>query len=90
MTTSINYLNWSINKEIRKLDFCGPECHLRESTIFGIPIKFPTQRKKKILKSVQKQRNYALIKNARIVMFKIALGGILYTARGAQPPPPYF
>ena len=29
----INYLNRSINKEIKKLDFCGPERQLRESTI---------------------------------------------------------
>ena len=27
------YLNRSIKNEIRKLDFCGPESHLRESTI---------------------------------------------------------
>ena len=28
-----NYLNRTINNEIRKLDFCGTESHLRESTI---------------------------------------------------------
>ena len=27
------YSNRSINKEIRKLDFCGPESNLRKSTI---------------------------------------------------------
>ena len=44
------------------MDFCGLESHLGEYLIgFGILIKFPSQRKK-IFKSVQKQRNYALIK----------------------------
>ena len=28
-----NYSNRPINNEIRKLDFCDPESHLRESTI---------------------------------------------------------
>ena len=37
---------------------------------FWIPIKFPIQRRKKLFKSVQKQRNYALTKNAKFVMFK--------------------
>ena len=36
---------------------------------FEIPIKFQSQRKK-IFKLVHKQGNYALIKNAKIVMFK--------------------
>ena len=40
---------------------------------FGIPIKF-LSKKKKLLKLIQKQRNYALIKNAKIVMFKTAYG----------------
>ena len=35
---------------------------------FWIPIKFPSQRKKNIEIS---QRNYALIKNAKIIMFKM-------------------
>ena len=78
-----------MNKDIGLL--CSRESlEVKNNIGFGIPIKFPIKRKKKILKSVQKQRNYALIKNARIVMFKIALGGILYTARGAQRPPLIF
>ncbi len=36
---------------------------------FGIPVEFTSQRRKK-LKSVQKQRNYALIKSAKIIMLK--------------------
>ena len=31
----------------------------------GIPIKFPSQRIKKLLKLVEKQRNYALIKKCQ-------------------------
>ena len=58
-------------KEIRKLEFCGPESHLRDNTIsdFESPSNFQVK-EKKLFKSVQKQRNYALIKNAKIVMFK--------------------
>ncbi len=35
---------------------------------FGISVKFPSQRRKKIFKSVQKQRNYAYIKNAKKIV----------------------
>ncbi len=54
------------------LDFCGPECHLRESTTSDLesPSNF-TVKEKILLKSDQKQRNYAFIKSAKIVMFKM-------------------
>ena len=43
-----------------------------ESTISDLESPSNFQVKvKKLLKSVQKQRNYALIKNAKIVMFKM-------------------
>ena len=43
------YSNRSINKEIRKLDFCGPESHLRESTISDLesPSNFQVKEEEK-------------------------------------------
>ncbi len=66
-----NYLNRSINKEIRKLNFCGPESYLRESTISDMesPSNFQVKAKK-ILKSVQKQRSYDLITMPKLSCLK--------------------
>ena len=66
------YSNWSINKEIGLL---WSRELFEESTILDLesPSNFHVK-EKKLLKSVQKERNYALIKNARIVMFKMDMG----------------
>ena len=66
------YSNRSINKEIGLL---WSRQSFGESTIsdFESPSNFQVK-EKKIFKSVKKQRNYALIKNAKIVMFKWTLG----------------
>ncbi len=52
------------------MDFCGPVSHLKQSTILDLE-SISKSKKKNLLKSVQKQRNYAIIKNAKIVMFKM-------------------
>ena len=46
------------------MDFCGPESHLRESTILYLesPSNFQDNKEEeKILKSVQKQRNWTFV-----------------------------
>ena len=74
-----NYSNRSINKEIWYL---WSESDLRESTISDLesPSNFQVK-EKKLLKSVQKQRKYALIKNAKIVMFKMEIRTFMYFTR---------
>ncbi len=56
------YPNRSINKEIGHL---WSESDLRESTISDLESPSNFQVKKNLLKSVQKQRNYAYIENAK-------------------------
>ena len=55
-----------IGPHTRKFDFCGPESHLGkvQNRIWN-PLEISKSKRKKILKSVQKQRNYAYIKNAK-------------------------
>ena len=54
-----------------KLDFCGPNSHLRKVQYrFLNTHQISNSGGKKIFKSVQKQQNYVIIKNAKIVMFK--------------------
>ena len=58
-----------------KLDIWGQESHLRESTISDLesPANFQVK-VKKLLKSVKKQRNYSLIKNAKTSCLKWTYG----------------
>ena len=71
-----NYSNKSTNKEIGHL---WSENDLKENIISDLDSHQIYKSKKKILlKSVQKQRNYALIKNAKIVMFKMDLRTFQY------------
>ena len=65
------YSNRSRNNEIKEIGPLWSVSHLKESTISDLesPSNFQV-REKKVFQSVQKQRNYALIKNAKIVMFK--------------------
>ena len=67
-----NYSNRSRNNKIKEIGLLWSSESFGESTISDLesPSNFQVKGKK-IFKSVQKQRNYALIKNAKIVMFKI-------------------
>ena len=56
-------------------NFCGPESHLRKVQ-YRI---WNPKSKKKSFKSVQKQRNYALTKDAQIVMFKMDIQTFMYS-----------
>ncbi len=50
-----------------KFDFCGPDSHLGKVQYrIWNPYQIFKSKKKKIFKSVLKQRNYALIKNAKM------------------------
>ena len=64
-------LCFNLKKE-RKLVSCGPD-FIWGKVQYRIwnPHQISKSKKKKLFKSVQKQRNYALIKNAKIVMFKM-------------------
>ncbi len=63
--------NIPIGPEITKLDFCGPDSHFGKVQYRILNLhQILSFRRKKLFKSVQKQRNYALSKNAKIVMFK--------------------
>ena len=68
------YLNWSRNNEIGLL---WSRQSFGEYQIWN-PHQISKSRKKKIFKSVQKQRNYALIKNPKVVIFKIDILKLLY------------
>ena len=60
----------SVHKQEIGLLWSSESFEVKYNIGFGIPTEFPNQRKT-LFKSVQKQRNYALLKNAKIVMFKM-------------------
>ena len=74
MTTFIK-MKFKISEEIGLL-WSRESFEVKYNIGFGIPIRFAS--KKKILKSNQKQRNYALIKNAKIVMFKMDIRTFMF------------
>ncbi len=58
--------NFQVKEEEKNLNLWSREWFEGKYNIgFGIPIKFPSQRRKELFKSVKKQWNYALIKNAK-------------------------
>ena len=62
--------NIQIGPETTKLDFCGPGSHLGKVQYQILnPHQISKTKKRKLFKSVQKQRNYALIKNSKIIIF---------------------
>ncbi len=54
------------------MDFCDPDSHLVKISDMESPLNFQVKGKP-IIEISQKQRNYALVKNAKIVMFKIGI-----------------